>query len=265
MNALLQFATENQILAGSMLTICGTLIGIVLKGVLDRRATESAKRIEIENSVAKCELISLYAKVVRWEISDGNKAPLYSADATRIEALPVDVAVFDETVYTNVAVYDRPTEGHEYIFRGSGVVDLMCVSPWRDKLRYPDQGAAKDPHLIRQAFSDQPANTYVVVTHAYNGLQLGNEDFGTRMPVDAAEGRLVVDLSSVPHIIDAMTQLPTAELRGQQQSSAVRLQVYEYRRGIYVIEAKNLKKDDVLFMDFTMTWEGVCNRKITIS
>lgn len=253
-----QFAIENPVLAGSLLTNAATVVAVILNRVLERSNDRKRHRDAIDNTPAKCQLVSLYAKVVRWEIDQDGVRPLYQADATRIPSHPLEVGVFDETVYTAIAVYDKSTVGHEYLFRGSGVVDLLCLYPWRDKLRYPDQGAAKDPHVVRQVFSDQESNAYTLVTHAYNGLQVGSEDFAVRMPIDSAEGRLVVDLSSVPHVVAAMTEPPKAELRAQGGGENPRPQVFEYRRGIYTIEAKDLEKDDVLYLDFTVDWEQLC-------
>ena len=250
MDGLVDFAVDNPGLAGSLLTCASGLVGLVVGKYIDLDVDRRKEKKE----TAQCELDSLYAKVVRWEIAGDGVEPLYNVDATRAAAAPIDVGVYDETVYTAVAVYNKPTSGHEYLFRGAGVVDLMCMHPWRDQLRFPDKGAASDPHQVRQAFSDQSSNSYVMVSHAYNGLQVGNEDFGVRMPVDCEQGRLVVDLSSVPHVLDAMTAPPQAELRSASGADNPRPQVFEYRRGIYTIEARGLRKDDVLFLDFTVDW-----------
>ncbi|MEM6799218.1 MAG: hypothetical protein AAF589_06860 [Planctomycetota bacterium] len=261
MQQLIDFAVDNPALAGSLLTCGSGLAGLVLGKYIDLDIDKRRQRRE----APRCNLTSLYAKVVRWEVAAEGVEPLYTADATRAAASPLSVGVFDETVYTSVAVYDKPTEGHEYTFRGGGVVDLMCMYPWRDRLRFPDKGAAADPHQVRQAFSDQSSNSYVIVTHAYNGLQIGNEDFAVRMPVDSAEGRLVVDLSSVPHVMQAMTVPPRAELRSACGADQPRPQVFEYRRGIYTIVAKDLRKDDVLFLDFTVDWDKLCQHSRSTS
>lgn len=261
MQAIIDFAVENPILASSLLSSGTCLAGIAI-GKYIERGTEDLKQ---SKKVAECTLTSLYAKVVRWEVDQEGVKPLFAADATRHPDYPIDVDVFDETVYTAVSVYDKSTSGHEYIFRGSGVVDLLCVYPWRDKLHFTDEASAGVPQRIRQAFSHQSSNSFVMVTHAYNGLQVDQEDFAVRMPTDCKEGRLVVDLSSVPHILEAMTEAPRAELRSDHLGNRPSLQVTEYRRGIYAIEAHNLRKDDVLFLDFTVDWEQICQHSRSTS
>lgn len=251
---LIDFAVANPVLVSSLLScataIAGVAVGKYVDFDIDRR---KSKRGE-----ARCTLNSLYAKVVRWELGREGVAPLFRADATRHPAYPIDVEVYDETVYTSVSVYDKPTAGHEYLFRGSGVVDLLCVYPWRDKLQFNDEASAGMPQQVRQAFSQQASNSFVVVTHAYNGLQEGHEDFAVRMPVNCDEGRLVVDLSSVPHVLQAMTAPPAAELRSEHRGDRPRLQVLEYRRGIFSIEAKDVRKDDVLYLDLSVDWDQLC-------
>ncbi|MEN1682039.1 MAG: hypothetical protein AAGJ46_20860 [Planctomycetota bacterium] len=238
----------------SLTAVVGALIGVagsIAVAMLQHRTALRVSQESDDRRPPRCTSVTLYAKIVRWEHASSGQAAGYVADASRSPKLPVEVGVHDEAVYTNIALYDKPTTGHEYLFRGSGVIDMLCLYPWRSKLRFSDAGAEKDPHQLRQTFGDQSSNAYVVVVHAYNGLQEGNEDFGLRMPHDVDEGRLVVDLSSVPHVIDAMTERPTAQLRPASGEPA-ELSVVSYRRGIYVIEGKNLRKDDVLFLDLTL-------------
>lgn len=265
MNTVWQFLGEYQVLTAAILTACAGMLTIVVGKMVESRCAARQAELAAAGATASCNLVTLYCKVIRWHVHDEGSLPLYNVDATRIPELPTEVEVYDETLYTNVAVYDKPATNHEYIFRGSGVVDLLCLYPWRDRLRFADKGAAYDAHTVRQAFSDQPSNGYVMVTHAYNGLQPGHEDFAVRMPIDTSEGRLVVDLSSVPHIINAMMRSPRAELRAHDGAEVASLQVYEYRRGIYTIEAKSLKKDDVLFLDLTIDWQKLCKMQETTS
>lgn len=217
-------------------------------------AAERARREELASGEPRCTSKILYAKVVRFELHRDDAAPLYLADASRTADTPLDVPVFDETVYTSVETYDRPTSRHEYSFRSSGVADLLCLAPWRSRLRFTDRGAADDVHQVRQVFTDEPSDSFVVVTHAYNGLQPGNEDFGMRLPEDIDEARLVVDLSSAPALLGAMTAPPRGELRGEG-AEPMPLSVLEYRRGIYCIEHRGLRRNDVLLLDFTFDWE----------
>ncbi|MEO1496927.1 MAG: hypothetical protein AAFV43_07225 [Planctomycetota bacterium] len=236
--------------------VAAALIGAVTTLVATRmqtRAASKAQRDAAADRPARCTLKVLHAKVVRFQIDEDEAAPLYLADTTRVEGQPTEVAVNDETVYTSVETYDGPTPDHEYHFRSSGVADLMCLAPWRPALRYTDRGAASDPHVVRQVFSGEPSDAYVMITHAYNGLQPGNEDFGVRMPQDVDEARLVVDLSSVPRLLDAMSEPPRGELRCENGATAA-LSVLEYRRGIYCIEKQQLQKNDVLLLDFTFDW-----------
>lgn len=236
-------------------------IALVLAALIGGGATLLATRMQTraqrespDLAPARCLAKCLYAKVVRFGVAGDDAAPVYTADATRTPESPVEVGVFDETVYTSVEVFDKPREEHEYGFRSGGVADLLCLHPWRPRLRFSDRGAANDPHQIRQVFAGQPSPAFVVAAHAYNGLQPGNEDFGVRMPEDVAEGRLVVDLSSVPHLVDAMTAPPRGELRSERGETAL-LSVLEYRRGVYCVEHRDLRKNDVLLLDFTIDWD----------
>lgn len=245
-----QFWSIASPLAAAVIGVAGTLIGTRMQNA----AAASRQREELSQRQPRCTLKILYAKVVRFELQTDSAEPLYLADATRSAESPIEVGVFDETVYTSVETYDRPTSEHEYSFRSSGVADLLCLTPWRSRLRFTDRGAAADPHQVRQVFSDDPSESFVVVTHAYNGLQPGHEDFGIRMPEAIDEARLVVDLSSVPRLIDAMTAPPRGELRSES-AEPIQLSVLEYRRGIYCIEQRQLRKNDVLLLDFSIDWD----------
>lgn len=236
--------------------VVAALIGAVGTLLATRMQMKAAARAERDRRAAeapRCTMKTLHAKVVRFEIERDGAEPLYTADATRLEDRPQEVGVFDETVYTSVELYDGPTPDHEYHFRSSGVADLMCLVPWRPALRFTDRGAGADPHLVRQVFSGDPSNAFVMIAHAYNGLQPGHEDFGIRMPQDLDEARLVVDLSSTPQLVDAMSAAPRGELRSESGVVAA-LPVLEYRRGIYCIEKLALKKNDVMLLDFTIDW-----------
>ncbi|MEN0111072.1 MAG: hypothetical protein AAF805_10140 [Planctomycetota bacterium] len=237
--------------------VAGALVAAVATVIATRMQTAAAskaRREELASGEPRCTTKILYAKVVRFELQRDDAAPLYVADASRTAETPLDTPVFDETVYTSVETYDRPTSRHEYSFRSSGVADLLCLAPWRSRLRFTDRGAASDPHQVRQVFTDEARDSFVVVTHAYNGLQPGNEDFGMRMPEDIDEARLVVDLSSIPALLGSMTEAPRGELRSEG-AEAMPLSVLEYRRGIYCIEHRGLRRNDVLLLDFTFDWE----------
>lgn len=221
--------------------------------LLATRMQTRAQRDQHDRKSACCVAKCLYAKVVRFGVEREGVEPAYSADASRSPEAPLEVGVYDETVYTSVELFDKPRSDHEYGFRSAGVADLLCLYPWRPRLRFTDRGAAGDPHQVRQVFGDQASPAYVVVAHGYNGLQPGSEDFGVRMPEDVAEGRLVVDLSSVPEVVAAMTAIPRGELRAERGESAM-LSVLEYRRGVYCIEHRDLRKNDVLLLDLTIDW-----------
>ncbi|MEM1303833.1 MAG: hypothetical protein AAGG46_03000 [Planctomycetota bacterium] len=249
-----------QLIVPSIAAVAAATISAVATLVATRMQTRHAEaaRLAAEDATPpRCLMVTLHAKAVRWEVRSPDAEPLYVADTTRMAGVPSDVEVFDEAHYTNLTVYDKPTDDHEASFRTSGEVDVMCLEPWRDRLRFSDRAAANDPHQLRQSFSGSPSRAFVVFSHAYNGLQPGSEDFAVKMPRDAETGRLVVDLSSTPHIVEAMTAPPRGELRSEQ-GGVSSLSVLEYRRGIYCVEHRDLRRGDVLLLDLSIDWERLC-------
>lgn len=192
-----------------------------------------------------------YVKIVR--LADRRVEPDAPHRAT-IQRLGSAIDVWDEFHYFRLNVFRRPRREIVCVDRSSGAVDLQILHPWQERLVFTDEGAAMIPGLVSQRITN-PSTTYFTKSIYYNGLQHGNEDLAMKMEHDTDEARMIVDFSSVPGFEAFLAAPPTGTLRTTHGERT--LGVAMPYPGIFSVEAKELKCDDVLRMNFTFRWSAV--------
>lgn len=171
-----------------------------------------------------------------------------------IKRLNQQIDVYDEVMLFRYEMFPRKKQNYNTVDRSSGIVDLQVLHPWQEELEFPDKGAKGVPGVIAPVIS-QTSHTYFTAAHYFNGFQEGNEDFAIKMTQDTGEARLIVDFSSLPGFQSIIKNLPAGYLRcpGGEE----RLDLREINPGVYQLLGKNLQKDEVLRMDFTIDWDKV--------
>lgn len=136
--------------------------------------------------------------------------------------------------------------------RSSGIVELNLLHPWKD-LVFTDKPSQKIREVITQDIGGSEA--YFSVTTYYNGFKENNEDLGMKMEMDTQCARLIADFSSIlgvdklfgrdPDVFKILTTGERVKLFGLEKIG----------EGIFHIEANNLKKNEVILLDFHVDWE----------
>ena len=146
----------------------------------------------------------------------------------------------------------------------SGVVDLNIVHPWR-QLIFTDENRKKKEDFISQNLSG--SDTYFSVSTYYNGFNAGegdkenedgkgNEDIGMKMEMDTENARLIADFSSIIGFEKLFKRSPDVIHKKADGSADVKIHgLEEIRKGIYHIHKTNLKKGDVIRIDFHVDWD----------
>jgi len=141
----------------------------------------------------------------------------------------------------------------------SGAVSLNIVHPWQD-LFFADKNGKNKIGIIEQDLSN--SDTYFTVSTYYNGFNEGedesddsNEDIAMKMEADTLSARLIADFSSIVGLDKLFVKPPDVYLikRGKPRIKIHGLE--EINEGIYHIHKTDLKKGDVIFLDFHVNWD----------
>jgi len=195
----------------------------------------------------------VYIKVYHLTPMVDGQPPVYEKYISRLSKT---IGVYDEFHYFRLNVFRKPQKNLRYLDRSSGIVDMQIIHPWQS-LYFEDKGAAKVENVLEQIIKE-PSNVFFTRTMYFNGIQKGNEDVGMRMENDTLEARLLVDFSSIPGFETFQKATPKGAYRSNGREEPVG--VIETQPGIYLLSQKNLKKGDVLRMDFNLDWDVIKNQ-----
>jgi hypothetical protein len=188
-----------------------------------------------------------YVKVVHLAPLDG--PPAYTAHVPRPAGTGTDVEVFDEVRLFRLNKFAISRSEFKSRDRSSGIVDLLMLYPYNEKLVFPDKAAERVMGHIEQIVR-RDVDTVLSMSTYYNGLGKDQEDWAIQMEHQTEEARLIVDLSSVPGRHQIVRSLPRGSVRrGDEESSRG---LAEPRPGVYSLDASNLSAGDVLRIDLTL-------------
>ncbi|MCC7446748.1 MAG: hypothetical protein IT324_04990 [Anaerolineae bacterium] len=221
--------------AGILAAILGALVPIIIGFVNSRR-------------VRKAQMYKFgYVKVYHLSNNGSGKAPIYQKYLSRLGR---KIDVFDEYHFYKLNIFREPQKDFIVSDRSSGIVDMQIIHPWQ-QLRFSDKGAEKNESVLIQGIQ-QESSVFFMRTIYYNAIQPSNEDFGMKMERDTQEARLLVDFSSIPEYETFLKGLPKGVFRDGHKEEQIG--VIETQPGVFMATRTNLKKDDVIRIDFTIDW-----------
>lgn len=188
----------------------------------------------------------VYVKYLYITPNDGT--PVYTKYIDRIDE---NVDVYSEYYYVRFNKFSKSRNNITIRDRTSGVVDLTLIYPWR-RLTFADEGSAKIRKVITQDLEGQ--DTYFTASTYYNGFSEGNEDISIRMEMDTTVARMVADFSSVVGFESLFTAEPDAYRINTNQQRTRLLGLEQLKPAVYHIEVQNLKKGEVVMLDFHVDW-----------
>lgn len=171
-----------------------------------------------------------------------------------VERLKKDIEVFDERHLYRLNIFHLDQDDFTCRDSSSGIVDMQIIHPWQEKLIFSDIGAEKAEHDVTQ-FISVPSTVYYTKTMYFNGFQMGNENIAVKMERDTDEARMVVDFTAIPDFAALISPEPKGLWRRGAEEHP--LEVQTGPDGVFTIEKSDLKRDDVLRMDFAIDWELV--------
>jgi hypothetical protein len=158
-----------------------------------------------------------------------------------------EIGVYDEAMYYSLHVFSKPQKRFRWSIRSSGRVDPFIMYPWTDQILYPDQKEKLLQNFLTPTCREK-SNVYLAVSHFYNGLQPGDEDFTLRVEDDIDYARLIVDFSSLPEPKPRFVQAPKAYLVTKEGEQPIG--IAEFRPDIFTTVQKDLKDGQSLKLVF---------------
>jgi hypothetical protein len=218
----------------------------------EKKITELEQKFGLVSSSKNKPIIQLekviYEKFLY--IKQRNNQPVYKAYVKRINEY---TEVYDEKFSVRINKFSSitPITTRD---RSSGIIDLLFLLPFREKLNFPDQPSRKDKHTILQDLYGE--DTYISTGTYYNGFQPGSEDLASKMEMDTEVFRFIADFSSIPDIEEIMKKSPNLyKLNLDESRLDITNKIKEVGQAIFYVEVKNLKKGEVIYFDFHINWD----------
>lgn len=178
------------------------------------------------------------------------------------------IPVYDEYVLFRVNEFPEEITGMVSKDSSTGVVDLHILNPWQARLLLPEGTYEQAPGELEET-TYTPSKVFVTTTHYYNAFQ-DNQLAAVKMVKDTVKARLIVDFRYIANSTKVINskQIKGYLISGHNQSKTklkVQSNFPEYGKkyvhidSLFWINAENLKKGDVLRMDFTqaLDWDAV--------
>jgi len=187
----------------------------------------------------------LYIKVLHMRRRGSGQPPMYLRKLSEIGS--PEIEVFDEAIYYSLHIFVKPQRKFGWSVRSSGKVDPFIAHPWTDQILYPDQKERLLQNLLTPTCREK-SNVYLAVSHFYNGLQPGDEDFTLRVEDDIDYARIVVDFSSLADPKPRFVELPKAFLVTKEGEQIIG--IAECRPGIFTAVQLGIKEWQALKIAF---------------
>jgi hypothetical protein len=135
-----------------------------------------------------------------------------------------------------------------------GTVDLNIIHPWTPKLStHPSR--KNNPHLISAKLSG--SDLFMTASSYVNGFTKGEEDYAIMAEYDTKIARLIADFSSIQNLDKLFEKEPNAyryfDPKLKQETPLFGIQ--QISNGIYSIEARDLKPNEMIELDFHINWD----------
>jgi hypothetical protein len=229
-----------------------------LKKDYEKKTNELEEKLELISSTKNKPIVQL-EKVVYDKflyIKQRNNKPVYKAHVKRINEY---TEVYDEKFSVRINKFSSitPVTTRD---RSSGIIDLLFLLPFKEKLNFPDQPSRKSKHTVLQDLYGE--DTYISTGTYYNGFQPGSEDLASKMEMDTEVFRFIADFSSIPDIEEIMEKKPNLyKLNLDESKLDITSKIKEVGQAIFYVEVKNLKKGEVICFDFHINWNYLNQKK----
>lgn len=218
-----------------------------LKKTINEELDEEAKNKALSKETPLVqEEKAVYVKYIY--IRRKTEPPVYQKYISRLGEY---IDVHSEYLYYRFNKYNEKNNFVTIRDRSSGVVDLNILFPWRE-LIFTDEPSKKIPGLISQDL--RGADTYFTVTTYYNGFSENNEDIAMKMEMDTVSARLIADFSSILNLDKLFIKEPDVYRVSTEGKKTKILGLEKLNDGVYHINLSNLKKGEVVLLDFHVNW-----------
>ena len=134
-----------------------------------------------------------------------------------------------------------------------GTVDLNIIHPWSTKIS-THASRKNNPHLISAKLSG--SNLYMTSSSYVNGFIEGEEDYAIMAEYPTKIARLIADFSSIQNLSKLFEKEPNAyryfDPKLKKETPLYGIQ--QISNGIYSIEARDLKLNEMIELDFHINW-----------
>ncbi len=134
-----------------------------------------------------------------------------------------------------------------------GIVDLNIIHPWTPKIS-SHASRKNNPHLISAKLSG--SNLYMTSSSYVNGFTKGEEDYAIMAEYPTKIARLIADFSSIQNLSKLFEKEPNAyryfDPKFKKETPLYGIQ--QISNGIYSIEARDLKPNEMIELDFHINW-----------
>jgi hypothetical protein len=180
----------------------------------------------------------VYAKILSLRDRRAD-APVYSRE---IDGARIPIS--DETIYVSLHFFTEARSYFKWNIQTSGIAESNVIYPWQTLPVFagPLPG---DPRRTMVIGSNQHSNSYVALSHFFNGQQPGHREVFIHIEEDAAKATLVLDLSSIEG------EVRVSGLREFVNGGKQPMPVHEERHRIYLITDTELRMGETLRLTYT--------------
>jgi hypothetical protein len=181
----------------------------------------------------------VYVKILHLRDRE-RESPAYSRALPGAGLAPI----YDETLYVVVNIFPKPQRMFKWSVRSSGFAYPHILYPWMDKIGTADpQEPSTGTFVAPECYTS--SDTYIALSHFFNGQQEGNRDAFLRTETDIKRALLVLDLSSVPDV-------PVSNVRAYRCTSRNKelIGVAELNSRVFKCSAEDMKVGEILRIEY---------------
>lgn len=234
---------------GSLLGALVTILGLYLTL---RRRSKTKELIQEEKVV-----------YVRFQyIRPKDYPPVY---LKKISRLNQEIPIHSELTLYRFNKFNKECEVEITDSSTEGVIDdLRVVYPWTPRF-VTHKSRSNDPKEISRKVSG--SDTYMTISTYCNGFQDGEEDYAIMAEYDTKTARLIVDFSSIPDLDQLFTKPPDAYryFDPEKKKETPISGILQISPGVYMIEALNMKRTEIIELDFHVDWEHMSGEKRNVT
>ncbi|SFQ54726.1 DUF4062 domain-containing protein [Parafilimonas terrae] len=198
-----------------------------------------------------------YIKFIHFQPVKSPSPPVYHRYLPRLKH---SIPIYNEYVLFKINEFNETITGFIAKDSSTGTIDLNILNPWQPKLKLPEGTYEQTPGEIEETIHT-PSKIFLTSTHYYNAFTK-NQTLAIKMEKDTVKARLIIDFR---YVLNDEELINLKVIKAWCISGATerkyKLKVYnifpDYKKkfsqieGLYWVNAENLKKGDVIKMDFS--------------